>query len=87
MRPLLPEVGNHKLPDAYARQDLKAHQDGLPLPDEKITVGKYLDGWLEKIAKPRLRESTYTSYEHIIRRHIKPGLGRIKLARLSPRQI
>lgn len=40
-----------------------------------ITVGEWMDTWLEKYAKPTVRLSTYCSYEVFIRTHIKPELG------------
>lgn len=41
-----------------------------------ITVGEWMDSWLERYAKPTVRLSTYNSYETFIRTHIKPQLGR-----------
>lgn len=51
---------------------------------EKQTVGAYLDRWLKEIAKPTIRATTYEGYERMIRLHVKPDLGRHRLARLSP---
>lgn len=51
------------------------------------TVGDFLDQWLAEVAKPRVREWTYSGYEVHIRLHLKPGLGRIALERLTPQQV
>ena len=51
------------------------------------TLGDYLDQWLAEVAKPRVREWTYSGYEVHIRRHIKPTLGRIPLDRLTPQHV
>ena len=40
-----------------------------------ITVGDWMDCWLEKYAKPTVKLSTYCSYELYIRAHIKPQFG------------
>lgn len=40
-----------------------------------ITVGDWMDQWLEVYAKPVIKLSTYTSYEGYVRGHIKPLLG------------
>lgn len=45
----------------------------------KATLGSYLDYWLENSVKPSVRPGTYERYEAIVRRHIKPDLGRAKL--------
>ena len=56
---------------------------GVPQPRSFLTVGEYLDQWLEAVAKPRVRPLTYLSYEMYVREHIKPGLGRIGLRQLT----
>ncbi len=40
-----------------------------------LTVGEWMDRWLEAYAKPTIKLSTYVSYEQYIRTHIKPNLG------------
>lgn len=47
------------------------------------TVGKWLDHWLENIAKPELRPTTYRSYEQVLRLHVKPHIGGIRLNKLT----
>ena len=42
---------------------------------EPITVGEWMDRWLEKYAKPTVKLSTYCSYEQLIRSHVKPQIG------------
>ncbi|MHB8858954.1 MAG: tyrosine-type recombinase/integrase [Thermoleophilia bacterium] len=63
----------------------KAEQ-GLPISDERLTVGMYLDDWLE-LVQVSLRPSTFRSYQDLIRIHIKPEIGKVKMAKLSPQQI
>lgn len=50
----------------------------------RLTVGAYLARWLEDTARPAIRESTYTLYEGVIRRHVTSGLGGVLLSRLTP---
>ena len=66
---------------------LRARADGLPVHTERQTVGQYLDYWLNNAAKPRVRLTTYASYESLVRVHIVPALGRTQLHRLGPQQI
>jgi integrase len=51
--------------------------------NERITLGAYLDRWLEDVVKPNLRPNTYASYAERIRTHIAPGLGHIPLSKLQ----
>ena len=53
---------------------------------EQETVGAYLRRWLE-FKQGQLRPRTYTSYEHIVRAHLDPGLGRVRLAKLAPHDV
>ena len=55
--------------------------------NEKMTVGEYLDHWLENYAKTAVRRSTYESYDWAINRHIVPILGRLPLQKLVPLDI
>lgn len=53
---------------------VSAQRPGAP-KTEVVTVGEWLDRWLEKYAKPSVKLSTYCSYELYIRAHIKPQIG------------
>ncbi len=62
-------------------------QKGIELPNEKISVEKFLSSWLEGTAKNRLRESTYCRYTVLIKNHISPHIGKVVLSRLTPQQV
>ncbi len=57
---------------------------GLTQPDEQRTLSVHLDRWLEDIARPRVKPSTYRSYALLIKLYIKPALGSKRLQKLSP---
>lgn len=48
-----------------------------------VTVGDLLDQWLTG-ARSTVRPSTFGSYCEIVRLHLKPELGRVRLAKLEP---
>jgi integrase len=52
-----------------------------------MTLGEYLDYWLKSYAKTNTAPNTYRGYEGIIRVHLKPELGTIKLHKLTSMQI
>lgn len=67
---------------------LRAAADtGLPLPGEQQTLGDYLESWLTDTLPGSVRPSTEASYGDLVRRHIAPALGRVKLDRLTPAQV
>jgi integrase len=46
-----------------------------PNVSEIITLGDWMDRWLEVYIRPTVKLSTYCSYELYIRGHIKPNIG------------
>jgi integrase len=62
-------------------------ENGSPVPDQRLKLGQYLDGWLEDAAKPAIRPLTYASYRSMVRLHIKPALGSRPLAKLGPSEV
>ncbi len=63
---------------------LRDQQLGLPVQSERQTVGQYLDGWLENVARPNTRPKTYDAYEYMVRHRLKPALGDKVLSKLTP---
>jgi integrase len=59
---------------------------GLPILDERQTVGQFLDTWIE-VAKLQIRGSSWRRYSDYVRVHLVPGLGRIPLAKLTAQHI
>ncbi len=49
-----------------------------------MSVGEYLDRWLNDSDRSSVRTSTYERHEQIVRLHLKPALGRVKLSKLTP---
>lgn len=62
-------------------------RQGIPRSTRKLTVNEYLDYWLEHVVKPELRASSYSGYEIMVRRHIKPAVGGRYLVDLSPADV
>src|SRR3712207_8549531 len=55
--------------------------EGLVSDAGVLTVGEYLDRWLKDV-RDTVRESTYERHEQLVRLHIRPALGRVKLKNL-----
>ncbi|WP_327355022.1 tyrosine-type recombinase/integrase [Streptomyces sp. NBC_01304] len=54
---------------------------------QKWTVKKWLEHWVENIAKKYVSENSYDGYEVDVRVHLVPGLGAHKLERLEPEHL
>jgi integrase len=62
-------------------QALKDRDEGIT-PPSKMTVGIYLDEWLEDM-RATVSRRTWMTREGFVRNHIKPAIGKIKLASLT----
>jgi integrase len=68
-----------KLAKAMSERD-----GGIELDPSSVTVNEYLQRWLNDSVKGSVRPITFESYERLVRVHMVPALGRIKLKALSP---
>jgi integrase len=50
----------------------------------RITLGTWLDEWLENSVKPRQTRNTHITYSSVVQKHIKPALGHLPLQQLTP---
>jgi integrase len=66
---------------------LLSHRRGLSFQSETLTVSEFLFDWLAESVKPIVRPRTYQSYAELVRLHLEPSLGRIRLSRLTPRDV
>jgi integrase len=66
---------------------LRHQQRGLPIAVKRQTIAQFLTHWLQEVAKPSLRPSTYALYESHARVHLLPALGHINLQQLSAQDI
>ena len=63
---------------------LRNRQLGMPASNDKITFAQFLIKWLEDSVKPSVRPRTFKSYSQLVKHHIAPELGKIKLVKLCP---
>ena len=59
---------------------------GLYIEPTKITVGQFLDRWLEHV-KPLVSPRTHERYGELVTKNLKPLLGAVVLTKLRPMQI
>ncbi len=63
----------------------KADRDtGFVFDADNITLGNYLDRWINDSVRDTVRQRTWERYEQIVRVHIKPALGKVKLKNITP---
>ena len=92
-------VGKFKLPDGrevrkrskdkqvvqdWLFETRKAVSENRTLPDEKTSFSELTDRFLNDVAKHTLKPKTYASYEWILRKHIIPEIGHLKLTAIQP---
>lgn len=68
---------------AYA--DWKSGNIGIT--SERVTLKDYLASWLENVARPNVKRTTYVNYQSAVKHRIVPFLGNHILQELRPRHI
>jgi integrase len=66
---------------------ISSRDNGTAVDPSKLTVGEFLDKWLENHKKPNIAETTYDRCKNKIDAHLKPSLGFIPLQDLEPYHI
>jgi integrase len=66
---------------------LRGMEVGLPVPDDRLTVGELIERFLSDVAPDRVSPSTLDNYRLIAKHHLIPALGRKRLARLTPLEV
>jgi len=76
--------GTKKEAQTYLTGVLREKDMGRFVEPSKLTLGTYLEHWLQSTAKLRLRRSTFESYEWTLARYVRPVLGPIRMDRITP---
>lgn len=66
-----------------AEDALRDLENGFDLTDRNITVGDFLERWIEDVAAARVRSSTLRSYQGHLDNYLVPELGRLRLRDLN----
>lgn len=89
-RTLTHKTSAHELEQLRDRV-LQAIANGEPTPTAKLTLGVFLDRWIESIRVASLhgkpKRGTWRSYDVHVRVHLKPVLGDEPLARLAVQRV
>lgn len=82
-------IRGEALPHATSRVcvPLADREGGLAFDAGNLTLGEYLVRWLSDSVKSTVRASTYERHEQLVRSHIRPALGEIKLKALTPAHV
>jgi integrase len=51
------------------------------------TLAAFVSRWLKDVAQPKLRPATFERYEELLRLHVIPHLGHIRIGRLTPADV
>ena len=50
----------------------------------KLRLDTFLARWLEEVARPKLRESTFSGYSDVVRLYVRDSIGSQLLSELTP---
>ena len=54
---------------------------------QRWSLRQWLDHWLENIARPNVRDTSYAAYRTAVVKHVAPKLGKHRLDRLEPEHL
>lgn len=60
---------------------------GLAVPDDRLTVAAFLDGWVARSLPGQVSDKTLDSYINTVRLHLVPALGRKVLRKLTVSEV
>lgn len=61
-------------------------QTGTELDPSRVTVAEYFDRWLTH-SRTRIRPTTWNRYEGLVRLHVLPQIGTLRLSKLRPAHV
>lgn len=61
--------------------------DGLVFDHENLYLDEFLDRWLNTSVRDSVKQNTYESHAYLVRKHIAPALGRVRLRTLNPAHV
>lgn len=76
---------NLKAARAAIRDAIKAAEGGALVDRNKLTVGEYVEGWIK--SRDTLRPRTRDMYNDYLRLYIKPLIGKVRLAGVTPERL
>ena len=68
-------------------QSIEAYQDVELTEDSRMTLGEWLDRWLDEYKEGTIRPSTLYSYRQYAKLYIKPILGDKVISRITPTDV
>jgi integrase len=66
---------------------LSDRESGFTFEAGNLTLGDYLDRWLKDSVKDSVKQRTFENYAYVVRLHLAPALGSIKLKALTPAHV
>jgi integrase len=69
------------------KKALRDQQQGINIMPDRVTVHAHLQRWLTDIVKPSCSFKTHQTYEDLVEKHLAPGLGKIRLTKLTTAEV
>lgn len=79
--------GKKKDAETYLSKTATAISTGTFVEASALTVGDYLDKWLQTAAQGRVTERTFQSYQWLLKNYVRPTIGDKRLSDLRPLDI
>jgi len=79
--------GTKKDAQAWLTKTLRDQDLGVAIKPAQESLGQFLEGWLETVAKQKLRPKTFAGYRDSLRRYVLPHLSARPIAKITTIEI
>lgn len=76
--------GTKKEAEKAERELLSQRDRGIALVPTGVLFGEYLERWLTEYAESNVAPSTFCRYQIVVRKHLVPHLGHLRLDQIQP---
>ncbi len=84
LRPSRVVIGDQSDAEAALAEILAQLDSGRPAPPKQLTLSGYLDLWLRDMVPGTVKPDTAAWYKLVVDKHLRPGLGGVRLMELTP---
>src|SRR2546425_25232 len=74
--------GTKREAEAKLAELLHRKNRGQVIEPSRMTLGDWIEEWLETVIKPSLRLRSYETYRQVVSKHLKPNLGMLRLCEI-----
>ena len=69
---------------AKLAKEVSDRKGGVSFDSVDLKIGEYLERWLRDLVRSSVKQRTFENYAYVVRSHLVPALGHMKIKNLTP---